>query len=84
VWYIILHFRVHFGVIKTKTMRWAHRILLGKPEGKKYLGRPRHRREGNKMYLRKMLWKGVKRNRVAQDTDRCQAFVNTAIKLLVP
>ena len=36
----------------------VHRILVGKPEGKRPLGRPRHRWEDNiKMYFRK--WEGV-------------------------
>ena len=48
-----------FQVIKSRKMRWAghsarmgdrrgvYRILVGKPEGKRPLGRPRRRREGN-------------------------------------
>ena len=52
-------------VVKSRRMRWAghvarmgegrgaHRILVGKPEGKRPLGRARHRWEDNiKMYLR--------------------------------
>jgi len=47
------------GVIKSRRMRWAGnvahmgqrrgacRVLVGKPEGKKLLGRPRHRWEDN-------------------------------------
>ena len=47
------------GVIKSRRMRWARyvahmgerrgacRVLVGKPEGKKPLGRPRHRWEDN-------------------------------------
>ena len=38
--------------------RGVHRVLVGKPEGKRPLGRPRHRWEGNiKMDFRK--WEGV-------------------------
>jgi hypothetical protein len=37
--------------------RNAYRILVGKPEGKRPLGRPRHRWvNGIKMYLRKIEW----------------------------
>jgi hypothetical protein len=42
--------------------RNAYRILVGKPEGKKPLGRPRRRWEGNiKMYLRGIGWGGMDR-----------------------
>jgi len=38
--------------------RGAHRVLMGIPEGKRLLGRPRHRWEDNiKMYLQEM-WRG--------------------------
>jgi hypothetical protein len=40
--------------------RNAYRILLGKPEGKRLLGRPRHRWVGNiKMVLREVGWGGM-------------------------
>jgi hypothetical protein len=40
--------------------RTAHRILVGKPEGKRPLGRPRHRWVDNiKMDLREIGWDGV-------------------------
>jgi hypothetical protein len=39
------------------TKRNAYRILVGKPEGKRTLGRPRHRRVYNiKMNLREIRW----------------------------
>ena len=52
-----------FRVIKSRRMRWAghvarmgerrgaYRVLVGKPEGKRSLGKPRHRWEDNKMDL---------------------------------
>jgi hypothetical protein len=41
-------------------MRNASRILTGRPEGKRPLGRPRHRGEDNiRMDLREMVWDGV-------------------------
>jgi hypothetical protein len=40
--------------------RNAYRILVGKPEGKRPLGRPRRRWEDNfKMYLREIGWGGM-------------------------
>jgi hypothetical protein len=53
-------------MIKSR-MRWAghgeknaYRILAGKPEGKRPLGRPRRRLVGNiEMYLDKMGWYGL-------------------------
>jgi hypothetical protein len=40
--------------------RNAYRILVGKPDGKRPLGRPRHRRVNNiKMYLREIGWNGM-------------------------
>jgi hypothetical protein len=37
--------------------RGAYRVLVGKPEGRRPLGRPRHRWEDNiKMYLREVGW----------------------------
>jgi hypothetical protein len=59
-------------MIKSRRMRWAghvarmgekmnaHRILVGKPEGKRPLGRPRHRWVNNiKMDLREIGWDGL-------------------------
>jgi hypothetical protein len=41
-------------------MRNAYNISLGKPEGKRPLGRPRHRWEDNiRMDLRGIVWEGV-------------------------
>jgi hypothetical protein len=41
-------------------MRNAYNILVGKPEGKRPLGRPQHRWEDNiRMDLRKIVWEGV-------------------------
>jgi hypothetical protein len=50
--------------------RNVYRILVGKPEGKKPLGRPRRRRESNiKMDLRETGWGGVDSIHLAQDRD---------------
>jgi hypothetical protein len=50
--------------------RNAYRILLGKPEGKKPIGRPRRMKVENiKIELRKMGWDGVDWIDLAQDRD---------------
>jgi hypothetical protein len=51
--------------------REEHRILLGKPEGKIPLGRPRRRwLENMKMDLREIGWDGMDWIELAQDNDR--------------
>jgi hypothetical protein len=63
----------------------VHRVLVGKPEGKRPLGRPGRRWEDNiKMYLQEI---GVGCGtwiESAQDSDRWRALVNTVINLRVP
>ena len=57
---------------------------MRKPEGKKPLGRPRHRCEDNiKLDLQEMGW-GMDRIDLAQDRDRLRALVNAVMNLLVP
>ena len=84
-------------VVKSRRMRWAghvarmgedrgvHRVLVGKPEGKSPLGRPRRRWEDNiKMDLQKV---GVGRGdwmELAQDRDRWRALVATVRDFRVP
>jgi hypothetical protein len=65
--------------------RSAYRILVGKPEGKRQLGRPRRRWEDNiKMDLREIGWGDMDWIDLAQDRNQWKAVVNTAIKLRVP
>ena len=84
-------------VIKSRRMRWAghvtrmredrgvHRVLVGKPEGKRSLGRPRRRWEDNiKMDLQEV---GVGRGNwmeLAQDRDSWRALVGTVRDFRVP
>jgi hypothetical protein len=82
--------------IKSRRMSWAghvacmgeernvYRVLIGKPEGKRPLGRPRHRREdGIRMYLREIGWESIDWIQLAQDRDRWRTIVNTVMNLRV-
>jgi hypothetical protein len=60
------------------------RVLLGKPEGKRPLGRQRCRWEdGIRMGLGEIGWVSVDWIQLAQDRDRWRALVNTAMNLRV-
>jgi hypothetical protein len=64
--------------------RNEYRILVGKPEGKRPLGRPRRGWVDNiKMDLREIGWDGMEWIDLAQDRDRCRALVNTVMNLQV-
>jgi hypothetical protein len=65
--------------------RTAYRILVGKPEGKRPLGRPRRRWVGNiKMDLREIGCDGMDWINLAEDRDQWGALVNTVMNLRVP
>jgi hypothetical protein len=82
--------------IKSRRMMWAgyvarmgeernvYKVLVGKPEGKRPLGRPRHRWEdGIRMDLREIGWGDVEWIQLPQDRDRWRALVNTVMNLQV-
>jgi hypothetical protein len=63
--------------------RGEYRFLVGKPKGRRSLGRPRHRWEDNiKMYLREVGW-GHGMYRSGSGRDRWRTFVNAVMNLLV-
>jgi hypothetical protein len=53
---------------------------MGKPEGKRLLGKPRRWVDNIKMDLREIVWDGMGWIDVAQDRDQWRALVNTVIK----
>jgi hypothetical protein len=60
--------------------RNAYRILVGKPEGKIPLGRPRRRWENNiRIDLRDREWGGMDWIDLAQDRDQWRALVNLRV-----
>ena len=62
-----------------------HRVLVGKPEEKSLLGRPRHRWDDNiKMDLQEVGGGCVDWMELAQDRDRLRTLVNTVMNLRVP
>jgi hypothetical protein len=83
-------------VIKARRMSWAvhvermvevrgaYNILVGRPEGRRPLGRPRRRWEDSiKMDLREIGFGDVDWIHLAQDRDRWRAVVNTVMNLRV-
>ena len=84
-------------VVKSRWMRWAghvarkgedrgvHRVLVGKPEGKRPLGRPRHRWDDNiKMDIQEVRGGRGDWMELAQDRDRWQALVGMVRNFWVP
>ena len=84
-------------VVKSRRMRWAghvarmgedrgvHRVLVGKPEGKRPLGRPRHRWEDNiKMDLQELGCGGMDWIELTQDIERWLALVSAVMNIRVP
>jgi hypothetical protein len=64
--------------------RKVYKVLVGKPDGKKPFGRPRHRwKDGIRMDLRETGWGSVKWIQLAQVRDQWWAFVNMVMNLRV-
>jgi hypothetical protein len=61
--------------------RNAYRILVGNPEGKNPVGRPRCRWVDN---IREIGWDGMDWIDLVQDMDQWRVLVNTAMNLRVP
>jgi hypothetical protein len=65
--------------------RCVYRILVGKPEGKRPLGKPRFRWEdNNKIGLPEVGCSDMDRIDLPEDRDRCRVLVTRVIKLRVP
>jgi hypothetical protein len=83
-------------MIKSRRMRWvghvarmgkksAYRMLVGNPEGKRRLGRPRRRWvDNNKINLREIGLDGMDWIYLAQDMDQWRALVNAVMNFRVP
>ena len=84
-------------VTKSRRMRWAehvaymaerrgvYRVLVGKPEVKRPLGRPKHRWEDNiKMDLQKVIWGVMDWIDLAQDNDKVVGTLNILMNFQVP
>jgi hypothetical protein len=66
-------------------MRDAHRIVVGKPEGKGPRVRPSRRREDNiKTNLQQIRWESVNSSNIAQDREMWRALLNAVINIQVP
>jgi hypothetical protein len=83
--------------MKSRRMKWAghvthmeegrgvYRVSVGKPEGKRPLGRPRHRWENNiKMDFQEGRCRGMEWIQLAKNRDKGPALVNAVMNLRIP
>jgi hypothetical protein len=75
---------LHVPDSKHGEMRNAYKILVGKPEGKRPLGRPSSRWEDNIMNLRGIEWVGVAWIHLVQDKDQWLGHLTTVMNPRVP
>jgi hypothetical protein len=86
-----------YVIMKSRRMRWtghvarmgekenAYRLLVGKPEGKRPLGRPRRRWVDNiRMDLGEVEWSDVDWIGLAQDRNKWRDLVNSVLSLRIP
>jgi hypothetical protein len=72
-------------VARMEEGRRVYRVLVGRPEDKRPLGRPKRRWEDNiRMDLREMGIDGTNWSRLAQDRVRWRAFMNMVMNIRVP
>jgi len=72
-------------VVRMEEMRNAYKILVGKSEQKRPLGRPRRRWEDNiRMHLKEIGWECVEWFHLAQDMDQWRALLNTVMNFQFP
>ncbi|KAJ4450211.1 hypothetical protein ANN_01618 [Periplaneta americana] len=79
-----LRWAEHVSLARMGESRNAYRVLVGRPEGKRPLGRPRRRWEDNvKMDLKAVGYNDREWINLAQDRDQWRAYVRTAMNLRV-
>jgi len=88
---------LNIRIIKSRKMKWVgrvarrggtrnvHKIVVGKAEGKRPIGRRRHKWEDNiRIDLREIGWEDVDWMRLAHDRNQWRVLVNTVANLGVP